>query len=503
MCYPEGDPRLVAPRAIGTYLRMSLVAVEPTDRITNQVRWTVRFELPAGAPAPARIGVQTLISAGERSQLHILGYEVVEPTRHSVLDSEVVEVAPCSALTLVIRTAGPLFDGTYPYTLRVWKVGLPEGSTTGTLSLHLSCSDRTFSCAKVDAAATPAPTATPVPGVLDPNFGVVYWGVRTGFEKGSAPQVRREGETTAAGELAPSYFNQFNGSVSPDGRRAAYFAQGQSDGAWGLYLLDGARPNEQRRLLSIPGEVPYGRPVWSGDGGGVAFTVADHGAVQGVRPKLAALRTLDLATGAVSESARVAGGDSYSVLGWDRAGGTLAYVQQGHGEPAKTYVAHTAAGARTWTIDRHQAMFVSPDAREVLGVDCAAASGCTAATWKLGDFAAKSQRRLEGGLRVSVIGWRPGTNELVLVVGGMDVTSAMRVAVWSLDTGVTRDVHHFGARMPNAIFLRADGAAVIVELALNEVLVIDLATGKASPLPLPIPREPYEVGRAAASIRLR
>jgi hypothetical protein len=384
----------------------------------------------------------------------------------------------------------------------IWKVGLPEGSTVmGKISLQLSCSNRTFSCAKVAPGATPVPTATPVAGVLDPDFGVIYWGVRTGFEKGSAPQVRREGETTALGELAPSYFNQFHGSVSPDGRRAAYFATGES-GPQGLYLLDGSRPSEQRRLISIPGEISYSRPVWSADGTGVVFTVADEGATQGVRAKYAALRTLDIASGAVSEVARVEGGDSYGVVGWDRAGGTLAYVQQAHGEPAKTYIARTASGVRAWTIERPYAMSVSPDAREVAAVECTSSTACSVVTWKLGDFGTKTQRQLGSGLSVSVVGWRAASSELVLVLGGSDATSAKRVAVLSFTTGALRDVYQLGTRLPSAVFLRADGAAIIVTLA-DEIVVVDLASGKSSPLPLPTPREPYEVGRAAASIRLR
>ena len=97
---------------------------------------------------------------------------------------------------------------------------------TETLGLPLSCANQTRRCTPVDVTVVATPAATPAPGVLKPDFGVIYDGIRQGYDKGSAPLLRREGEmNTAVGELAPSFFNHFIGAVSTDGRRAAYFAQ--------------------------------------------------------------------------------------------------------------------------------------------------------------------------------------------------------------------------------------------------------------------------------------
>src|SRR6267142_4978651 len=103
-------------------------------------------------------------------------------------------------------------------------------------------------------SSTPAPTATSNAALFKSNFGVIYWGARQGWEPGSAPQILPEGRTATVGQLAGSFFNQFHGAVSPDGRRAIYAAQPDMNGPWGYYLLDGAKPNEQRRLLALPNE---------------------------------------------------------------------------------------------------------------------------------------------------------------------------------------------------------------------------------------------------------
>ncbi len=206
--------------------------------------------------------------------------------------------------------------------------------------------------ASVEPAAAAGPSATPRSIGLQPDFGFIYSGVRPGYGKGSAPVVRREGELSVVAELAPSFFNGFTGAISPDGRLSAYFAQPQNK-PWTLYLLDGARPNEQRELLTIPDDIPGGRPVWSPDGKGVAFVVLNKEANQGVKPLYSAIRTIDLASGAVTERARIEGGSHYEFVGWDRARSTLAATVAPDREAANTYVVITQpAGALGALTDR-------------------------------------------------------------------------------------------------------------------------------------------------------
>src|SRR5260221_10662216 len=204
----------------------------------------------------------------------------------------------------------------------------------------------------VRSSAT-APTATLNAALLRSNFGVVYWGARQGWEPGSAPQILPEGRTATAGQLAGSFYNQFHGAVSQDGRRAIYAAQPEMNGPWGYYLLDGAKPTEQRRLLALPNE-NLGAVLWSPDMTAVAFTAQDAGATQGVIPKYDSIRTLDLITGAVRELARITDGSYYQFVGWDKPAGTLAAQINPYpndGTKKSTYLVIGPSGNKTRPVD--------------------------------------------------------------------------------------------------------------------------------------------------------
>lgn len=502
---PPPATALISARPSGQWLQASLDAVQPTEPQTNQLRWVLRFMVPQGAPAPATVFARAWIAVSSpNDRQHILGYEITEPQQRGVADSEALSVKPCNSLVLVVRMAGPLIDGTFPYTIAVEKVALPEGGTvTESFDVRLTCSNQTRSCAVADAAATAVPTPTPVPGVLKPEFGIIYDGVRQGYEKGSAPLVRREGDANSTlGELAPSFFNQFNGAVSPDGRLAAYFAQRQGE-PWTLYLLDAARPNEQRVLATIPREIFGGRLVWSADGKGIAFEVLDEGANQGVRPTYSAVRTIDLSTGAVQEVARVEGGDHYELIGWDRERSTIALRQAPHAAPAETYIVLSPAGKRTWALEGDYQMVTAPNGRDVAGVLCERSAGCGLWTWSIENFGNRVDRKLGSGLSLGIIGWRPGTSELGLFIGDVGA-AANRVDLWSASGGL-RTVLRLslaGSGFGSRTFFRADGSALIYTTGAFEASVLDLTTGTVSPLPSPTPQAPFEFSRPRGSIRL-
>jgi hypothetical protein len=352
-------------------------------------------------------------------------------------------------------------------------------------------------------SGSPAPTSTPAAVALRPDLAVIYDGVRQGWEKGSAPLVRREGEThVAVGELAPSFFNQFMGSVSPDGRRAVYFAQREGQ-PWALYLLDATtNPNEQRVIRTIPDEIPAEPPVWSFDGNGVAFVVMDSGANQGVKPKYTALRTLDLASGTATEVARVEDGSHYSVVGWDRASSTVAAVLYPYAAAGTRYLVFAPSGPKSWTLDGVYSMSAAPNGRDVAGVRCdrQGSGGCTLWMWSLANFASKVDQNLGPNLSVASFGWRPGTSELGLTVG--TVGAALdRIELWSASGGrrLVAEIRGAGYSRP---FFRADGSAVIVQTTQTEASILDLATGGVSPFPLHAPEAPFEANRIRASIRL-
>lgn len=500
---PPPAAALVGARASGQWLQTSLDAVQPTDPQTNQLHWVLRFMVPQGAPGPATVYASARISVSSpNDRQKILGYEITEPQRSAVGESEALSVKPCNSLVLVVRMAGPLIDGTFPYTIAVEKVDRPEGGTvTESFDVRLACSNRTHTCVVADAAATPVATPTVVAGVLNPEFAIIYDGVRQGWEKGSAPLVRREGQDyIAVGELAPSFFNKPNVAVAPDGRRAVYFAQRLNE-PWALYLLDGARPNEQRVLATIPQEIPAGTLVWSGDGSGVAFVVLDEGANQGVIPKYSAVRTLDVSSRAVTEVGRVEGGSHYQLVGWDRSNGRLGAMVVPHGEAPRTYVVLSSAGNRSWNLEGAYSAVGAPNGRDVAAVVCQGPTRwCSFWTWKLEDFDTRVDQKFGSDLSMGIIGWRPGTGEvgvLVSSIGG----GPSRIELWSAAAG-RRVVFGPGERVSGDAFFRADGSALVITLALDEAVVVDLASGRTSPLPLPAPQAPWVIGRPRASIRL-
>jgi hypothetical protein len=352
-------------------------------------------------------------------------------------------------------------------------------------------------------SGSPMPTSTPAGSALRPDFAVIYDGVRQGYEKGSAPLVRREGETQfAVGELAPSFFNQFMGSVSPDGRRAVYFAQREGQ-PWALYLLDATtNPNEQRVIRTIPDEIPAEPPIWSFDGNGIGFVVMDSGANQGVKPKYTALRTLDLVSGTVTEVARIDDGSRYSVVGWDRASSTVAAVIYPYAAAAARYLVFAPSGPKSWILDGQYSMSVAPNGRDVAGVRCdrQGSGGCTLWMWSLANFASKVDQNVGPNLSLMSFGWRPGTGELGLTVGTVGA-QLDRIELWSASAGrrLVAEIRGAGYSRP---FFRADGSAVIVQTSRSEASIVDLATGEASSFPLHESEAPLESNHMRASIRL-
>ena len=347
-----------------------------------------------------------------------------------------------------------------------------------------------------------APTSTTNAALLKPGFGIVYWGLGPGWEPGSAPPILPEGRTTKVGELAGSYFNQFHGTVSPDGRRAIYAAQPDPSGPWGYYLLEGSKPTEQRRLLALPNENP-GSVLWSADMTAIAFTLQNAEATQGVIPKYDSIRTLDLTTGAVRELARITDGSYYQIVGWDKPAGTLAAQINPYpsdGTKKSTYLVIGPSGNKTTPVDGPSAYAASPDGRTVVGLQCAAATACSLWTWPLADYGARADQRLPAGLSLNVIGFRPGTSDVGLTVFEQSGGSG-RITLWSAAAGLRTAYQIPTGRFPSGPwFFRADGSAVIVNFGIGENLVIDIATGQSTRLPLSESQTSYS--RSAASIRL-
>ncbi|HYV21629.1 MAG TPA: hypothetical protein VEN31_03160 [Candidatus Bathyarchaeia archaeon] len=490
----------LARHGTGSSLVTSLETVQPAGLQTDEVLWVVRFLLDRGAPGAATIEVmmEVRVLSPAAGALPVVGYEEFEPERRVLKEGEALTLSPCKALTVQIRTAGPIRDGQNTYDIAIHKLGLPEGGVIEEhLTVDLSCSSRTATCDRVPGGIRRSPAPTADAALLKPSFGIIYSGVRAG----SSLQVRREGETKiAVAELAPSYYNEWNGAVAPDGRRAAYFAQTGSE-PWTLFMFDGAR-NQQRALLTLPGEVPF-QPVWSADGLGVAFTVIDQMG-SGATPAYSAIRTLDLGSGAVTERARISDGSTYTLVGWDRASGTLAATIVPHASQPTTYLVLSGNRQRTWAFDGFYSAIASPDARDVVGIKCEGIEiGCSLWTWKLADFDSRADRQLGNALSLAIIGWRPGTNEIGLAVSSIKPPAGLiTIALWSTSGGPLNVVYGPSASSGPGSFFRADGTALVVVPAPDAAVLVDLIAGRTTPLPLPPPDGGLEFARPTASIRL-
>lgn len=132
------------------------------------------------------------------------------------------------------------------------------------------------------------------------------------------PRLRSEVDPAPLMEFQSGFYRQWRGAVSPDGRKLAYWHDGATAG-WELRILETSALDRPRTVLQLRDELPEGL-LWSGDQGGLVFGVSDKLTGQGVIGQYTALRTLDLATGNVTELAR----DKkwFHALAWDRKAGS-------------------------------------------------------------------------------------------------------------------------------------------------------------------------------------
>lgn len=434
-----------------------------------------------------------LLRTSERTSIPPFASVAARARRRSVPLGAIAAVAAAVLITAVVTVVAPLATPGAP----------PSASPASSSSPGTAASPSV----SPSASGTPASTATGA-ALLKPGFGVIYQGVRSGWDPGSAQQIRREGDTDrSVGELAGSFFNQFHGAVTPDGRRAVYPAQ-DLGGPWVLYLLDGAKPTEQKRLLTLPDEIP-GSLIWSSDMTGIAFTAQDSGATQGVTPKYDSIRTLDLATGVVRELARITDGSNYQIVGWDRSTGTLAAAVVPYPSPASrgsdvsktgSYIVIGPSGTKNVPLDGPSPALSSADARVVYGLRCDGnPASCSLWTWPLADYGARVDRQVASGLSLAIFGARPGSDEIGLTVySGSGASIEGQIALWSPSSGL-RTVYRFpqGRSPGSRPFFRADGTGIFLELGIDENVVVDLPSGATTPLP-----GATSSGRIEASIRL-
>jgi len=283
-------------------------------------------------------------------------------------------------------------------------------------------------------------------------------------------------------ELGVLKAGPFNGAVSPDGRRVAYWETASGGGeARSLWLLEASAPSQTRLVLTLPESETAtvstgGGVVWSSDATAVLIGVNSREfmpapPVDGPA-RYATLRTVDLASGAVREVARVEPGLPLRPVAFDRRNGVATAVEIGGGGYAASYVVARDGAELTRTrLETDIAPAVAtPDATGVLAVRYRPTA--VVVVWPLADPERRTPMDVTAGERVARALWR-NAHEIVVLIDG-DAPTAHRLEVWPLQ-GPRRVVLH-DARELSAV--RPDGTAAIVDGQ-----VVDLVTGATWPIP--------------------
>lgn len=320
------------------------------------------------------------------------------------------------------------------------------------------------------ATPTAAATGTPVGG-----YGYVVIG------GGGLAIVDESGKTIqqhACGVPGRGCGQQFV-SVSPDGRRVAFWRAGQGS-RWELATFEATAPADVRGVATLPDGIEGQTVLWATDSRGLLFSAqtVGYGGIRGGAGK-ATLSGLDTTTPAPATDLMPARTDGffYVPVAWDRAKDVVAAVTTGEGGFLVDYV--VTVGGRT-TATRAEAgrfgafrVIASPDAARVLTSD---GSANTLQVWPVTDFGARFKAN-------------PGTN-LPRITGALWRTSSEiawsygdRLDVLIVQSEGTKMVYTApGVRL---VAMRPDGSAALVasggQLNVSDgMFVVDVATGKAT-----------------------
>lgn len=314
------------------------------------------------------------------------------------------------------------------------------------------------------APATSAPSSTPseLPLTGADRFALV---IDKGCSPpGPPPYVRREDSGQMIVALGQGYLSQLQGAVSPDGRRLAYWAY-EFTGQSSIAMYQGGTSTT---LVALGDEMLGALPVWSPDGSGLLF-VANKGGGQGVPPDYAALRTLDLASGAITELTRVSG-RFLNAVAWDRARHVIAATSvpalPAPGVSENLVITEARVIQRYELSPRAPGAVASQDAAYAMTVS---RSDNVIRYWPLSAFTEQTVLRATPGLTIAFALWQPGTHQLAvdLVNGG---TSA--IELWPLD-GLRRAIADY-TNHNGRLFFRPDGSV----LFMGPSSAVEVATGR-------------------------
>jgi hypothetical protein len=290
--------------------------------------------------------------------------------------------------------------------------------------------------------------------------------------------LRTERDPKALATFTGGFFRQFNGAVSVDGRKIAYwYLPSDQRTPAELRVLDAAKPSEQRTLLTLRSEFPEAI-VWSSDGNGLLYTVTDTKSGQGVVAEYSALRSFDLVTGVVRELARSAPRRWLLGTAWNRERGILlgSEVDGDTGRHLGLFRYGASGGVQRVSVSGPLlAMTPSADALRVIGAFGTSGNDpFELRVWQLDDPVNYSALPPDPAWPISK-GWgfRPGSNEIA--VWRMTSTT-LQLLLWDPVTGrkttlEPRDTGRF----------RPDGSAVVS----GDGYVLELATGRTVKIDLP------------------
>jgi len=311
------------------------------------------------------------------------------------------------------------------------------------------------------------------------------------------PSVVREDDPAA--QLAqldeePSHRGLFDLAVvhatSPDGARVAYWIWGPSPAGLGslsltrLALYD-ATAGTIRDVISLPNE-GGGGVAWSTDGGGLLISVlANRGGESGAQ--LAQLRTVDLATGAVTSvgptfGAQPASGGPFAAsprpsaapgaqigmkpLLWDRAGDRIVAAVAAPNPNYASSILVFDHGVLTTTYPLEgqfltSTLAVSPDGTTIAG---ARTRDFALVAWPIADYARRDEIVPAAGERILSLWWRPKTDQLYFFHDNSLATTASsgswsRLEVWRAGAASPRVID---ANAGVGLLFRVDGSAYLM-----------------------------------------
>jgi hypothetical protein len=318
------------------------------------------------------------------------------------------------------------------------------------------------------APSTGTPAATPAGPLLSDSRGFI---ALPGND--TVAELRRE---TDAAALSTLRGQGFVGAVSGTGRRVAYWVT--ANGATReLRVFDVTAPDQDTNLTIVLETERGAAAVWSADRTGVLAVVESSGRTGTAEQPgpFSALRVLDTPTRSIREIARVTDGSQYWPAGWDRVSrlvGACVYTSDGMGI-AWVVVGEDALSARVPMESGIPAITIRASGSNVLGV----LNGNVVRVWTLASYTEHRQYGAQTGERISFARWRPGADEIVVLV-------ADRVELWPL-AGSDRKVVARGLPAASDLLISSDGAlAFVTSDGARNAIAIDLASGRTAPVPM-------------------